>query len=145
VYVDLDRVPGPMHSKESARNIVAGLLERNMAHYNPRVSVTSDPDRPIPLGLKFDQKNRNFTSNDDWNRTFLRTQFNWFHDKLSAQGHLFLNEVLDALGMERTSLGATHGWLASGEKPNFRMTNEVPDDLSIGIFVRVHGDIHNKI
>ncbi|AWN03393.1 hypothetical protein PBI_COUNT_71 [Microbacterium phage Count] len=55
--------------------------------------------------------------NDNWNgkhehNLFFVTRFqNIFNDKLQAHGHVFLNEVLDALGIERTKAGAVTGWV----------------------------------
>lgn len=54
---------------------------------------------------------------DDWepsaelNMIFLRSQQNWLNQKLAARGHVFLNEVYDALGMERSKLGQMVGWV----------------------------------
>lgn len=39
VYVDLDRVPGTMHSKDSARKVIGGILMNHIPHYHPMVSV----------------------------------------------------------------------------------------------------------
>lgn len=53
----------------------------------------------------------------DWKRTpahnfqFLRNQQTWANDKLRARGHLFLNEVYDMLGYDRTTEGAVVGWV----------------------------------
>lgn len=41
VYVDLDPVPGPMHSIESAQNTVRGILHAQIPHYNPMVTYPS--------------------------------------------------------------------------------------------------------
>ena len=55
--------------------------------------------------------------NDNWNgkhehNLFFVTRFqNIFNDKLQAHGHVFLNEVLDALGIARTKAGAVTGWV----------------------------------
>lgn len=55
--------------------------------------------------------------NDNWNGThehnlFFVTRFQQiFNDKLQAHGHVFLNEVLDALGIPRTKAGAVTGWV----------------------------------
>lgn len=42
VWVNLDNTPGPFHTKESARNIVAASLNAHLAHYQPMVNCTSD-------------------------------------------------------------------------------------------------------
>lgn len=41
VYVDLDPVPGPMHSIDSAQNTVRGILHAQIPHYNPMVTYPS--------------------------------------------------------------------------------------------------------
>lgn len=46
VYVDLDQVPGPFHSKESAQNNVRGILENQINHYNPMVSLAPAEFQP---------------------------------------------------------------------------------------------------
>lgn len=37
VYVDLDPVPGTMHTAESAEQVIGGMLNRSIPHYNPSV------------------------------------------------------------------------------------------------------------
>ena len=64
----------------------------------------------------FDEGNRNWQrSSPIANRTFVQCQQDYANDKLSAQGHLFLNEVYDLLGMERTPEGSQVGWLKFGK------------------------------
>jgi hypothetical protein len=41
VYVDLDPVPGEFGSAESARNVTAEVLERQLGNYKPLVSIAS--------------------------------------------------------------------------------------------------------
>ena len=42
---------------------------------------------------------------------FIRHQQAYANQKLQMNGHIFLNEVYDALGLERTTAGAVVGWL----------------------------------
>lgn len=51
----------------------------------------------------------------DRNAMFLKAQCAWANDKLTANGHLFLNEVYDMLGLPRTSAGAVVGWVRDGK------------------------------
>jgi len=54
----------------------------------------------------------------EYNLAFLKSQQNYMNDRLQAKGHLFLNEVYDALGLERTKEGAVVGWV-KGMGDNF--------------------------
>jgi len=60
-----------------------------------------------------------------WNKTpeynliFLKTQQNFANDMLQVQGHLFLNEVYDMLGIERSKAGAVVGWVMDKGNDNF--------------------------
>lgn len=59
----------------------------------------------------FDEYNRHWSPSPDTVRLWLQTQQNWANDALQARGHLFLNEVYDLLGMERSKAGAVVGWV----------------------------------
>lgn len=52
----------------------------------------------------------------EYNLMFLRAQQNWANDTLKAKGHLFLNEVYDNLGLERTPAGAVTGWVLNNKR-----------------------------
>lgn len=56
------------------------------------------------------------------NATFLHSQERYLTDLLHVQGHVFLNEALDAVGLERTTLGQRLGWFlgAGDDKVTFR-------------------------
>lgn len=59
----------------------------------------------------FDDTNPNWNPNAEYNRIFLSAQQSYFNNMLNARGHVFLNEVYDSLGMDRTGAGAVVGWL----------------------------------
>ena len=46
VYVDLDPVPGQMHSTESAQNIIRHILQDRLRPYNPIVSLAPEAAQP---------------------------------------------------------------------------------------------------
>lgn len=49
--------------------------------------------------------------NPVFSEAFLRARETYFNDIFRARGHVFLNEVLDELGLERTPAGAVCGWV----------------------------------
>ena len=59
----------------------------------------------------FNNSNINWASPNDYNRLFLTNQQNYANDILKARGHIFLNEVYDMLGFERTKEGSVVGWV----------------------------------
>lgn len=62
-------------------------------------------------GRFFDESNPNWERSRGKNAMFLRSQQMWANDLLNGRGHIFLNEIYDMLGMERTKAGAVVGWL----------------------------------
>lgn len=52
VYVDLDPIPGPFHTAESAVNNLRGILEDVINHYNPTVDYAPDALQPENEGRK---------------------------------------------------------------------------------------------
>jgi hypothetical protein len=59
----------------------------------------------------FDENNPCFEKMDEYNLIFLKQQQIYANQKLQAKGHVFLNEVLEALGFEHTPAGAVTGWV----------------------------------
>lgn len=59
----------------------------------------------------FDEYSDYWQRNAEYNLMFLRAQERYANDKLKARGHLFLNEVYDALGIPRTQAGQIVGWI----------------------------------
>lgn len=55
-------------------------------------------------------------NNPEYNLMTLKRMEKWATDRLRSVGHLFLNEVYDMLGMERTPIGAVVGWLYSTDE-----------------------------
>lgn len=64
-----------------------------------------------PYAKWFDEGSSCWSPQPGYNVFFLKTQMSILNDKLQAQGHLFLNEAYDALGLKRTREGAQVGWV----------------------------------
>lgn len=58
----------------------------------------------------FDEFSPEYQRNNEHNRLFLTCQQNYFNDLLQARGHVFLNEVYDNLGLDRSAAGQIVGW-----------------------------------
>jgi hypothetical protein len=62
----------------------------------------------------FDEGSRNYQKSPGYNQIFLQAQQNYANDLLRSRGHVFLNEVYDMLGLERSKAGAVVGWVLNG-------------------------------
>jgi hypothetical protein len=83
-----------------------------------------------PYAVLFDETSRFFTKQPGGNQLFIESRQSWANDKLRANGHLFLNEVYDFLGVPRTKAGACVGWV-------YRRDNEPKNGdnyVSFGVF-----------
>ena len=85
--------------------------------------MVADPNLQSDYAVYFDSKSRNYETNPDYNRMFLKAQQAFANNKLQTRGHLFLNEVLDDLDLPRTPAGQIVGWTKDGPDGyvNFRI------------------------
>jgi len=73
--------------------------------------LVEDPNGLSVYARFFDESCEQWSKNPEYNLMFLRSQQNYYNDMLKARGHVFLNEVYDALGIPRTQAGAVVGWV----------------------------------
>lgn len=101
----------------------------------------------------FDQLNVNWEPNQEYNFHFIRCQQEWANQRLRARGHVFLNELYEALGFDHTKEGAIVGWVygngdnyidfgLSGPHASYFMTG---DENSVWLDFNVDGPIWNLI
>lgn len=83
--------------------------------------LVKDPNGYSKYAKCFDEGSPRWEADPELNLLFLRCQQNYANDLLHSRGHVFLNEVYDALGIPRTSEGAVVGWVLSkdGSTDNF--------------------------
>ena len=81
--------------------------------------IVEDPNGLSVYARFFDEGCDQWSKNPEYNLMFLRSQQNYYNDMLKARGHVFLNEVYDALGIPRTQAGAIVGWVIGENGDNF--------------------------
>ena len=59
----------------------------------------------------FDVSSPSWDKEPEYNMIFLKCQQNYANDLLHSRGHVFLNEVYDMLGIQRSKAGAVVGWV----------------------------------
>lgn len=80
------------------------------------VSVV-DPNTYSDYARFFDEYCAGWTKDAEYNLMFLRQQQNYANELLKTRGHLFLNEVYDMLGIDRTKAGNIVGWIYDEKHP----------------------------
>lgn len=76
-----------------------------------------DPSKYSPYAKIFDETHPDWIKDAEQNMFYLKVRQSQANDMLKARGHLFLNEVYDLLGFERTKAGAVVGWVYDTEHP----------------------------
>lgn len=74
---------------------------------------------PSDTAVFFDEANHNWDRNPNFSLMFLRAQQNMLNDLLHTRGHVFLNEVYDALGFPHTQTGSVVGWIEGDGNSNY--------------------------
>lgn len=74
-------------------------------------------DLTSPYSVYFDNQSSYFEDNPQYNQMFLKARESYANQILSSRGHLFLNEVYDMLGLDRTVEGQTIGWVYDKNNP----------------------------
>lgn len=115
--------------------------------------TVADPNLQSDYAVYFDQKSRNYETNMDYNRMFLKAQQQYANDKLQTRGHIFLNEVLDDLDLPRSPAGQIVGWTKDGPDGyvNFRIlevereTEDGRHEPALLLDFNVEGNIWEKM
>lgn len=102
--------------EDRERELHAGITTEKVKGEDGKTKLAkvADPSQTHLYRRFFDDSNINWQKDSESNRTFLTVQQTYLNHRLHAYGHVFLNEVYDALGLERSKAGAMVGWVIDG-------------------------------
>ena len=83
-----------------------------------KVAKCMEPGEPSMYARIWYDGNPGWTKDPELNLAYLKAQQRYANDKLKSRGHLFLNEVYDMLGYDRTEYGQVVGWIYDENMPN---------------------------
>lgn len=135
------------HGKEKDQEYRFGSVEREVAVDTDEGTAVktvkgADPKFAKESGGRsmyavcFDESNRNWRSDWNYNQMFLRSQQQYANDRFNRDGFLFLNDVYEMLGYQRTSFGQVVGWVRGSRDVK---GNKMGDDyIDFGILENGH-------
>lgn len=113
------------HGAEYDRKAYLGLRDVDVEETDEkgktkkRKDVAADGHHmPSQYARFFDESSVEFKKNAELNLMFLRGQQAYFNQKLRSEGHVFLNEVYDALDIPRSKEGQIVGWILGEGREN---------------------------
>lgn len=109
--------------RSHVRELLGEEEERDIYHNAKREPVTlPDGSKEVitiagteysPYARIFDEYTPHWQKDPMYNKMFVTAQQAYANQKLQSRGHLFLNDVYDLFGFERTTAGAVVGWVRS--------------------------------
>jgi len=84
-----------------------------------KVTTLDISDSPSVYARFFDEGATEYRQSAELNRAFLHATQNYCNDKLRLNKVLFLNEVYDMLGLDRSKQGVVVGWAIGEDRDNF--------------------------
>jgi hypothetical protein len=80
--------------------------------------LIDNPNNLSPYAKFYQAGCAQWSKDPEYNMYFLLSQQKYWNQILQAKGHVFLNEVYDALGIDRTDAGAIVGWMIGPGRDN---------------------------
>lgn len=114
---------GEAMDKELKYNIKAKEIEEIVIDENGNEKVEKkmveaiDPNDISEYAVVYDDGCLGWTKDPEANKTFLKLQQTVANKRLQEQGYLFLNDVYDMLGINRTKAGFIVGWIYDEKHP----------------------------
>lgn len=106
---------------EKERHIASGAKAVEIVGENGKKSVIQekDPNSRSIYARFFDEASPSWQKNAEYNMAFLKCQQTFANDMLHARGHIFLNEIYDMLGIDRSGAGSVVGWIIGKDNDNY--------------------------
>jgi hypothetical protein len=113
---------GEQMDRELKYNIKAKEIEETVIDKKGKektVKKTVEVGEPVrsPYTYCFDESSCFWVRDAESNKFFLARQQDYANEKLRARGHLFLNEVLEMVGLPHNRAGAVVGWVYDEAHP----------------------------
>jgi len=99
-------------------DIYSGVIDTRVDKEG-QVEKLHDPNARSPYARFFDEYSSHYEKNAELNRLYIQCQQNYANELLRARGHVFLNEVYDMLGIDRSQAGAVVGWVVGDTGDNY--------------------------
>ena len=109
--------------KELRYNIKAQQVEETVVNEDgSETTIVTEKKVIDPNGYScyakfFEESNPNWKADPEYNFMFLKAQQQYANDLLHSRGRLFLNEVYEMLGIEKTKAGQIVGWVYDEKNP----------------------------
>ncbi|MET0785760.1 MAG: DUF6353 family protein [Paenisporosarcina sp.] len=106
---------------ERERELYAGITKEITQNEKGELEEIKvfDPNRVSAYARFFDEYSQYWERDPEVNKLYVQCQQNFANDLLQARGHVFLNEVYDMLGIERSSAGQSVGWVIGDDGDNY--------------------------
>lgn len=125
--------------RELKYNIKAKEVEETVVDENGKEKTvkktveTADFNMESDYARFFDESCAGWTKDPEYNLNFIKLQQSYANQKLKTEGHLFLNDVYEMLGIQKTKAGHVVGWIYDENCP-------IGDNyVDFGIY-----DVHNE-
>lgn len=102
-------------AKQIEETVVDGKGKEKKVEKTVKVCEASDCG---PWAKFFDETCKGWDENPEYSLMFLRATEKFANDRCIANGYLFVNDVYDDLGIERTKAGQVDGWIWDGVDPH---------------------------
>lgn len=144
-----DAAKNGLSAEDVLNGNVALRVENEDGTTETHILDVPNPD-DSPFKFRFDRYSTVWNPHHCSNETILMSELNWCNNLLQIQGYLFLNDVLDRLGIPRTKAGQILGWRTNGDGDGYvdfgvvdcaTLTGARYDDNAFELNFNVDGDI----